>query len=218
VSEPELPAEAPPRGAILLVRHGETESNAARILQWPDTPLSARGIGQAERLARRLARLPIGRIVSSDYARARMTGECVARATGAPLELDPGLRERNFGDLRGTPYAQLDCDPFAPGYTPPGGESWEDLHARTDAVWERVVRRARETTGHLVVVTHGLVCHSLVTRRLELGEGVRAPVGFANTALTWIEPEPPWRVALANCVAHLEDASVAREAGATPRA
>ena len=218
MSEPRGPADAPPRGAILLVRHGETESNAARILQFPDTPLSARGTLQAERLGRRLARLPIGRIVSSDYARARMTAECVARATGAPLELDPGLQERNFGDLRGRPYAQLDCDPFAPGYTPPGGESWEDLHARSDAVWERMVARARETAGHLVVVTHGLVCHSLVTRRFELAEGVLAPVGFANTALTWIEPVPPWRVARANCVAHLEDAGLARAAGATSRA
>jgi len=218
VSTPQGPADAPPRGAIGLVRHGETESNAARILQWPDTPLSARGLEQSERLARRLARLPIGRIVSSNYARARMTAECVARATGAPLELDAGLQERNFGDLRGTPYAQLDCDPFAPGYTPPGGESWEDLHARADAVWERLAHRARETQGHLVVVTHGLVCHSLVSRRFELGEGVRAPAGFANTALSWIVPGPPWRVALANCVAHLEDASDARESGAALRA
>jgi broad specificity phosphatase PhoE len=191
--------------AILLVRHGETEANAARVLQRPETPLSARGLEQATRLAARLARLPIGGVLSSDLARARMTAERVALATGAPLLLDPGLQERNFGQLRGTPYAELPCNPFAPGYVPPGGESWEELHARTDAVWERVVRLARETPGHLVVVTHGLVCHSLVSRRLELAEGVLLPGGFANTALTWIEPEPPWRVSLANCTAHLEE-------------
>lgn len=203
---------APPRAgaaraAIVLVRHGETQGNAARILQRPELPLSARGTLQAERLAARLARLPIGRILSSDLVRARMTAECVAAATGAPLELDPRLQERNFGELRGTPYAALGFDPFAPGYVPPGGESWEELHARTDAVWERVVRLARATAGHLVVVTHGLVCHSLVSRRLELAEGVRAPVGFANTAVTLIEQGPPWRVALANCTAHLEESA-----------
>lgn len=195
---------APARGAIVLVRHGETESNAARILQWPDTPLSARGLAQAERLAERLARWPIGRVLASDYARARTTAECVARATRAPLQIDPDLRERNFGDLRGTAYKDLTSDPFAPGYTPPGGESWEDLHARCDVVWERVVRQAAETEGHVVVVTHGLVCHSLVTRRCELAAGVQAPQGFGNTSVTWIEPGPPWRIALANCVAHLE--------------
>lgn len=197
-------AGATPARAIVLVRHGETDSNAARILQWPDTPLSARGLAQAERLGQRLARMPIGRILSSDYARARMTAECVARKTNAPLQLDPGLQERNFGELRGTAYKDLTSDPFAPGYTPPGGESWEDLHARTDAVWERVVRLAAGTQGHLVVVTHGLVCHSLVSRRLELADGVQAPLGFANTSVTLIEQGPPWRVALVNCCAHLE--------------
>ena len=39
---------------ILLVRHGETDSNAARILQRTDVPLNERGMRQAERLARRL--------------------------------------------------------------------------------------------------------------------------------------------------------------------
>jgi probable phosphoglycerate mutase len=87
---------------------------------------------------------------------------------------------------------------------PPGGESWEELHARTDRAWERVLARQRETRGHLVVVSHGLVCHSLVTRRLALGDGLAAPVGFSNTSLTWIEPEPPWRVTLVNCIAHLD--------------
>ena len=39
---------------ILLIRHGETELNAKRVLQPPETPLSERGVAQAERLARRL--------------------------------------------------------------------------------------------------------------------------------------------------------------------
>ena len=40
---------------ILLIRHGETALNAARIVQPADTPLSERGIAQARALARRLA-------------------------------------------------------------------------------------------------------------------------------------------------------------------
>jgi probable phosphoglycerate mutase len=199
--------------AILLVRHGETDGNAQRVLQLPDTPLSARGLAQAERLAKRLSALPIGHVLSSDYARARATAEAVARATGAPLELDPLLQERNFGDLRGTPYAELKENPFAPGYVPPGGESWEELHARTDRAWERVLARRRETEGHLVVVSHGLVCHSLVTRRLAFADDLCAPPGFANTSVTCIEPESPWRVTLVNCVAHLDGMEVLRRSG-----
>jgi probable phosphoglycerate mutase len=198
------PRALPARAEIVLVRHGETHGNAARILQRPEIPLSDRGLAQAQRLATRLAKLPVGRILASDLTRARMTAECVAQATGAPLELDALLQERNFGDLRGTPYADCAENPFAPGYLPPGGESWEQLHQRADAAWERVVALARRTEGHLVVVTHGLVCHSLVSRRCELAAGIEAPTGFANTSVTLIAPEAPWRVSLANCIAHLD--------------
>jgi probable phosphoglycerate mutase len=189
---------------ILLVRHGETELNAARVLQLPETPLSARGIAQAERLGRRLAEHPVAAIVSSDLARARMTAEAVAAATGAPVSLEAKLQERNFGDLRGTPYAELDEDPFAPGYVPPGGESWEDLHARVDAAWDLVLAAARAAgSGDLVVVTHGLVCHSLIRRRLSVAPPLVLPAGFANTSLTIVDPQPPWRVTRVNCTEHL---------------
>ena len=40
---------------IYLIRHGETASNEQRVVQRSDTPLSARGALQAERLAARLA-------------------------------------------------------------------------------------------------------------------------------------------------------------------
>ena len=45
---------------ILLVRHGETDGNAARILQRPDVPLNERGMRQAEQLAQRLSREALG--------------------------------------------------------------------------------------------------------------------------------------------------------------
>lgn len=189
--------------SILLVRHGETEGNRLRVLQQPETPLSDRGKAQARRLGERLAALGVAAILASDYARARMTAEAVRSATGAPLELDAGLRERNFGALRGRAYADLDVDPFAAGYAPPGGESWEELHARVDSVWERVGRAVREPESNLVVVTHGLVCHSLVTRHLQLAPGFDYTGGFANTALTVIDPLPPWRVQVLGCTAHL---------------
>lgn len=190
---------------IILVRHGETAGNAERRLQVPDTPLSERGLAQAQRLARRLAGEGVGRILSSDYARARMTAAAVAATTQIAIELDAGLRERNFGELRGRRYADLEVDPFAPGYTPPGGESWDDLHARVDAVWERVRAACAETSGALVVVTHGLVCHSLAERHLSVPEGERWVGGFHNTSVTEIQPVPPWRVERLNCTAHLDD-------------
>jgi probable phosphoglycerate mutase len=106
---------------IFLIRHGETIGNASRVVQHPTDPLSPRGVAQAERLARRLAREGVARIVSSDYARARTTAECLRRETGAPLSFEPLLQERSFGDLRGRSYAEIDFDMFGPDYEPPNG-------------------------------------------------------------------------------------------------
>src|SRR5688572_18406345 len=100
--------------AIFVVRHGETELNAARIIQMPTTPLSERGRGQAKRLGHRLAPVGITRILTSDFLRAIETAEAIAARTDAPIVVDPLLRERNFGDIRGTPYNELGRDPFAP--------------------------------------------------------------------------------------------------------
>jgi probable phosphoglycerate mutase len=193
--------------AILLVRHGETAGNATRRIQFPDTPLHERGLAQAERLASRLAKHSVGAILTSDYDRARMTAEAVQRSTGASLALEPLLRERHFGELRGMAYADLETDPFAPGYEPPGGESWEAFHARVDRAWVAMRRVAEATPGDLVVVSHGLLCYSLVGRKLSLGEGQEPPLGFGNTAVTEIDPAPPHATSLVNCTAHLDDAT-----------
>jgi broad specificity phosphatase PhoE len=128
---------------LYLIRHGETASNAARVVQTPETPLNEVGIAQAERLARRLAAADITRIVSSDLTRAAMTAEAIRTVTGRPVELDPDLQERNYGDVRGLPYAEVAADILAPDYEPPGGESWSDFHARVERAAELMTLRAR---------------------------------------------------------------------------
>ena len=196
---------------VFLIRHGETEGNALRIVQHPHVPLSPRGLVQAERLARRLAAEGIARIVASDYARAVTTAEHLQRATGAPLVIEPLLRERNFGDLRGRPYAELGFDMFEPDYAPPNGETWPMFHERVDRAWAKVQELAAATSdGSLAVVTHGLVCRSLAARHLILGDGVVAPERWENTSLTIVDWPAPWRVRLLNCVTHLDGLDAAR--------
>jgi probable phosphoglycerate mutase len=190
--------------ALYLLRHGETPGNATRVIQTADVVLSERGEEQARRLARRLAAAGVAGILASDLARASGTAEHLRAATGARLELEPLLQERNLGDLRGTPYAQLDFDVFAPGYAPPGGESWEAFHARVDRAWQRIRAVAAATPGNLAVVTHGLVCLSLATRHLALPPGAALERGFANASLTIVAAAPPHAVSLLNCTVHLE--------------
>ncbi len=203
--------------SIYLIRHGETALNHARVVQMPDTPLSDRGIAQAARLAERLADVGISRIVASDMARARMTAEPLEKATRVPLSLDRNLQERNFGDHRGTSYAELmeqGVELFAPDYAPPHGESWAVFHKRVDRAWASVCRLAGSTRGHLAVVTHGLVCHSIAARLTEPPAQVASesygrdgpPIHFGNTAVSVLKAPSPWRFDLFACTAHLDGA------------
>jgi probable phosphoglycerate mutase len=190
--------------AIYLVRHGETADNAARVVQMPDAALSPRGREQARLVAHRIAGARVVRVRSSDYLRARETAAPIVEATGAPLALDAGLRERNYGDVRGTRYADLTVDIMGPDYEPPGGETWDAFHARVDVAWRRVVAEARGLDGDLVVITHGLVCRAVAARHLVVPAETLAALAWGNTALTIVEAEAAGGVRLLACTAHLE--------------
>lgn len=199
---------------IYLIRHGETASNAARIVQTPETPLSERGIDQAGRLARRLEGEKITMILSSDLKRAVMTAERLAVCTGAAIVLEPHLQERNYGDVRGLPYSEVAADILSPGYEPPGGETWLEFHARVDLAWAAIRSALASASGNLAVVTHGLVCHSLALRHLSLPAGIAVPRIWRNASVTTIEARPPWSATALDCAAHLEQS---HERDASPR-
>lgn len=199
----------PSYGAVVLYvcRHGETADNAARVVQLPDADLSERGRLQADRLARRLAGAGVALVVTSDHRRAHRTAEAVVARTGAPLVVEPLLRERDYGDLRGRPYTEVGELIFAPDFAPPAGETWEVFHRRVDAAWDRIRDVAAGAGGPVAVITHGLVIRSLLRHWDCTGVHVDAPLG--NTAVTEVEPTPPYRVVRHGCLAHLDGASAA---------
>jgi probable phosphoglycerate mutase len=190
--------------SILLVRHGETPSNRDRVMQVESTPLSPLGMRQAELLASRLRGLGVARVLCSDLERARMTAGPLVRSTGATLVLSPLLRERDFGDLRGTPYSALTCDPFAPDYEPPGGESWPAFYARVAQAFELVCAVRGELAGNLVVITHGLLLRALIQEHVPWPEHAgERPQQFLNTSVTRLSAQAPYAPTLVNCCAHL---------------
>lgn len=189
---------------LLLVRHGETALNAARILQPPDTPLSARGHEQVAALRRRLHSESIAAVWSSDLPRAWQTAQTVA--AGRPIVAQPLLQERNFGELRGRAYDTLGFDPLAGTAAPPGGESLAAFEARVDDALDRALDAAATLPGALLLVTHGLVIASLLARRIALPDGMARPARIGNTSLSVIELGPPPHATLVDCTAHLDAA------------
>ena len=85
------------------------------------------------------------------------------------------------------------------------GETWPVFHARVDRGWARVQEMAAAIVGHLVVVTHGLVCRSLAARHWSLPDGEGVPQRWENASLTIVGGPAPWRLRLLNCIAHLDD-------------
>lgn len=188
--------------SIVIIRHGQTPLNVARVLQTEDTPLSELGSDQADRLAPRLSELGVVRVLCSDYLRARQTIAPFEARSGVKVELEPLLRERHFGELRGRSYAELP-NVFTRDYQPPGGESWDTFEQRVAQAWSVIARVASETEGTLAVVTHGLVCYAILRQHMTLPSVLAAPDSFKNGSVTVAAREPPHLVRLVNCVAHL---------------
>lgn len=191
--------------AIILVRHGETALNAARVMQPATTPLSERGVAQAVAVARRLARQGgIGAILSSDLPRAWRTAEAIADALSLPIEPSALLQERNFGELRGRPYDTLGFDPLVMDAAPPGGESAADFALRLQAAFDEMLQHHAGLHGDLVVVTHGLVIRMLLGGPPRLDAERLRHLHLANTSLSIFDADPPHGLQLLNCTRHLD--------------
>jgi broad specificity phosphatase PhoE len=190
--------------SLLLIRHGETALNVARILQPVDTPLSARGIAQAEALARRLAPLRVAAIVSSDLPRALRTAEAIAAATGARIQTSALLHERNFGAWRGLPYDTMALDPLTLRDAPPGGESVAAFEQRVALAFAWIVQQRAALPGALAVVTHGLVLRAMFAAHVRLPPGTAEPSHLGNTSLSVVDAAPPHAAMRVNCTRHLE--------------
>jgi probable phosphoglycerate mutase len=116
-------ATCPDTVYFYLCRHGQSEFNAKGLLQGHlESPLTEKGIGQAQALALKAKHWKINHIVSSHLGRAQQTARICAQAlnSGAQtlnhgaqgsLLIEPqnakDLAERHLGDWQGKPIKQL---------------------------------------------------------------------------------------------------------------
>lgn len=88
---------------LLLIRHGQTASNVARLLDTavPGPPLTELGQRQAEAVVEALADAPIASIYASNQLRAQLTARPLAVARGLDITIRDGLREIGAGRWEG---------------------------------------------------------------------------------------------------------------------
>lgn len=206
---------------ILLIRHGQTDWNAAGRWQGhADIPLNDVGRRQSQRLAARLSHWPISALYSSDLKRAAGT----ARILAGELELQPVYdrvwRERRGGAFEGLTRAEIRraypqaWDRLSQGITdPPGGESPEQLQERVTGAFELLLRRH---SGEMVsVVSHGGALRAVIGHVLKLPPRPNPRIQLdGNTGLSVVEirPDRPPLLVRLNDVAHLETAGQWRHA------
>ena len=83
---------------LILIRHGESDGNAAGVLQGRlDYGLSERGARQARLTAERLASHGADRVLSSPLRRASTTAALIAEAMQLELALEEDLAEYDIG-------------------------------------------------------------------------------------------------------------------------
>ncbi|MEH7119558.1 histidine phosphatase family protein [Neobacillus vireti] len=152
---------------LIVVRHGETNDNAARrYLGHFDAPLNQQGRQQLKVLSEMLKRTepqPISAIYSSDLARAVESAQII----GNEFQLRPiaifALRELHFGDFDCKTYEEIRQedperlekwiqDPYL--VAPPNGETLSQLGKRMDN-WLETILSAEQPTGTIMIVSHG---------------------------------------------------------------
>jgi probable phosphoglycerate mutase len=197
--------------SIILIRHGETLLNAARVFQPFDTALGPRGLEQARLLAQRIADYAPVAILASDMPSAHKTAQYISDATGLTLTTSTLLHERNFGDWRGQSHDSLGHDPATVTEIPPNGESREVFAQRVSKAFNEAVALRAKLDGPLVVVSHGLVIQTILENCVELGAQTM-PHRIANTSVTVIDTEHPFKVHTLNCTLHLDGSIYAEDA------
>jgi broad specificity phosphatase PhoE len=184
---------------IVLLRHGRTEANARGLLLGrADPSLDDVGRGQARAAAAVLAETAsVGRIVSSPLARCRATAEIVAEVVGVPVEVDERWVELDYGELDGTPVAEVPVSTWAAwqgdvDWAPPGGESHAELGKRVRAACDELAAgpagAGRDDGGDVVVVSHVSPIKAAVAWALAVGDEVAWHLFLAPGSITRIAP------------------------------
>jgi len=176
---------------ILAIRHGETLWNVdSRIQGHLNIGLNDTGRWQAERLGMALKDEPIAAIYASDLSRAHDTALAVSRHNGVPVQAEPGLRERSFGEFEGRTFAEIETElpeqakrwrQRDPSFTPAGGESLLMLEARVLSVAARLA--AQHPGEQIALFAHGGVMDILYRAATRLDLQAARTWTLGNTAI-----------------------------------
>lgn len=142
------------------VRHGETLFNQLGRMQGTcDSPLTRKGIQEAEDIASALRNVPFSCAYTSSAERAIDTAQEIMKYHGdRPIHETKDLKEFDFGDLDGALFEEYRNVINAHKHT----EDWTDVHGEPQVDFEIRMHRAfndmvmyAKDGDHILVVSHG---------------------------------------------------------------
>lgn len=200
---------------LILIRHGETFWNAEGRLQGQsDSPLTPRGIAQAQAVARRLRHETFSALYASHLQRVLDTAAPVAAMSGHTVQVDPRLQERAYGIFEGLTHAEASVQHAAvyheyqtnlsPDFAIPQAESTSQMLARGLTVLTELAER--HPGERIVIVSHGSFLRVMLSHMLGIPLDIKQRFRLANGSLseaTWRAGE--WNVLTLGEVYHLRD-------------
>jgi broad specificity phosphatase PhoE len=182
------------RGAVMLMRHGETDWNReGRVMGRNPIALNERGRAQVEAAARFAMTIRPDLIVASPLVRARQSAEIMSAGLGGvAIVEEAGIAEVLYGRWEGMVYHELLEDPYYAEYRKspvehptPGGETIPQVQARGV---EAVLRILREHAGRRVMfVSHGDIIRTILCHFMGLELGFFHRLRIDNASLSTVQ-------------------------------
>jgi probable phosphoglycerate mutase len=161
---------------VYMVRHGETILTPDRKFSGTgklNPPLTDIGLEQSKKVAAEIAKIQPDVLIASPLQRTKETAQEIAKATGLDPIYDEVWYECSFGQWDGLSIHEVIAkwpEEYSAwigtsAYTPPGGESYDDLAARIEPSFDAL---AEKYPGKkVVVVTHNGVIKQIASIVLE---------------------------------------------------
>lgn len=201
---------------LIFTRHGESVGNVAGFYQGRmDTPLSRRGVLQAERLSLRLRAWPIEAIYSSPLKRALETVRPLAAEKGMEIRVREELIEIDHGEWTGLTVNEvgehfgelLRLWRTSPEKVKmPGGETLEDVRERGERALREILELHAGSDEFILICSHDAVLRTMIGAAMGLDLSRIWNFRLDNASLTIFDfrgGKP--RLLLLNDTCHLQD-------------
>lgn len=199
---------------IYFIRHGESQQTD-HVFQSSSTPLSDKGVLQAQTVAKALFSTSFDLLVSSPYERALQTAQIIEHSVHIPVIQNPLFTERKMPtSFEGKPvnqeaisltHQQIRQNFFNKDWHHEDEENFFDLQARVRAAREWLVSQNKET---VLVTTHGYFLTIMVfdilfgnTDSHHLFKSFKTRTEFSNGGITVVEFQSgTWRILSINMI------------------